>query len=61
MRKLLGEFDPSAADLLDGHRDLLRSLLEGADFVAFERDVNSYAFGEAQALLERAAAARGIG
>jgi signal transduction histidine kinase/CheY-like chemotaxis protein/CHASE3 domain sensor protein len=59
MRKQLGEFDPSAADALDSHRDLLRALLDG-EFAAFEAHVQGYAFGEAQALLERAAAARGI-
>jgi signal transduction histidine kinase/DNA-binding response OmpR family regulator/CHASE3 domain sensor protein/HPt (histidine-containing phosphotransfer) domain-containing protein len=60
MRKQLGEFDPSAADTVDAHRDLFRALLEGDDFAAFEGHVQGYAFGEAQALLERAAAARGI-
>jgi predicted HAD superfamily phosphohydrolase len=45
---------------VDAHRDLFRALLEGDDFAAFEGHVQGYAFGEAQALLERAAAARGI-
>jgi signal transduction histidine kinase/DNA-binding response OmpR family regulator/CHASE3 domain sensor protein/HPt (histidine-containing phosphotransfer) domain-containing protein len=60
MRELLGAFDPAAADVLDGHRDLFRALLGGDDLDAFEQHVNAYAFGEAQALLERATAARGL-
>jgi two-component system sensor histidine kinase/response regulator len=60
MRKLLGAFDPAATDILEARRDLFRSLLEGDEFAAFEQDVNGYAFGEAQARLERAAAARGM-
>jgi len=60
MHAHLGDFDPAATDLFDAHRDLFRALLEGEDFAAFEQHLQSYAFGEAQALLERAAAARGL-
>jgi signal transduction histidine kinase/DNA-binding response OmpR family regulator/HPt (histidine-containing phosphotransfer) domain-containing protein/CHASE3 domain sensor protein len=60
MRKQLGEFDPSAADVLESHRAAFRSLLTDDDFAAFERHIEGYAFGDAQALLDRAAAARGI-
>jgi len=60
MRKQLSEFDPGAADVLDANRDLFRSLLRGDDFAQFEQHVQGYAFGDAQALLERAATAHGI-
>jgi PAS domain S-box-containing protein len=60
MRKQLAEFDPGAADTLEANRELFRSLLGGDDFAEFEGHIQGYAFGEAQALLERAAAARGI-
>jgi signal transduction histidine kinase/DNA-binding response OmpR family regulator/HPt (histidine-containing phosphotransfer) domain-containing protein/HAMP domain-containing protein len=59
MRKQLSEFDPAAADVLEGHRELFRSLLHGDDFAEFERLIQGYAFGEAQALLERAAPVHG--
>ena len=60
MRKQLAEFDPAAGDVLESHRATFRSLLTADDFAAFERHIEGYAFGEAQALLDRAAAARGI-
>ena len=60
MRKQLNDFDPGAADLLEGHRDLFRVLLGGDDFTAFEGHIQGFAFAEAQALLERAATTRGI-
>ncbi|HXJ79892.1 MAG TPA: response regulator [Candidatus Methylomirabilis sp.] len=59
MRKQLAEFDPAATDVLEGNRDLFRSLLGEDDFTAFERHIQGYAFGEAQALLERAATPHG--
>jgi hypothetical protein len=61
MRKQLSEFDPAVADFLDANREAFRSLLQGDDFAEFERHVQGYAFGEAQALLEHAATVRGIG
>jgi signal transduction histidine kinase/DNA-binding response OmpR family regulator/HPt (histidine-containing phosphotransfer) domain-containing protein/HAMP domain-containing protein len=60
MRKQLSEFDPAAADVLEEHRDLFRSVIGGDGFAEFERHVQGYAFGEAQALLDGAAAARGL-
>ena len=60
MRKLLSEFDPAVADVLDGNRELFRALLPGDDFVQFEQHVQSYAFADAQALLGRGATARGV-
>ncbi len=59
MHKQLSEFDPAAADFLDAHREAFRSLLPGDDFAEFERHVQGYAFGEAQALLGRARPAAG--
>ena len=60
MRTQLGEFDPAAADVLDGHREAFRFLLPGSDFTEFEQHVQGYAFAEALALLERAATVHGI-
>ena len=60
MHKQLSEFDPAAADFLDAHREAFRSLLPGDDFAEFERHVQGYAFGEAQALLKARASSRGI-
>jgi signal transduction histidine kinase/DNA-binding response OmpR family regulator/HPt (histidine-containing phosphotransfer) domain-containing protein/HAMP domain-containing protein len=59
MHKQLSEFDPAAADFLESHRETFRALLPENDFVEFERHVRGYAFGEAQALLERARPAAG--
>src|SRR5262245_35464162 len=60
MRKQLGDFDPAAADVLERHRSAFRALLRDDDFAAFERHIEGYAFGDARALLDRAAADRGI-
>jgi len=60
MRKQLGEFDPGAADLLDGNREAFRFLLRGDDLAKFEEHVQGYAFADARALLERAATLHGI-
>jgi hypothetical protein len=60
MHKQLGDFDPGAADVLEGNRALFRALLSDGDFTTFEQHIQGYAFGEAQALLDRAAAARGM-
>jgi len=60
MRRQLSEFDPGVTDLLESNRDLCRFLL-GEHFAAFEEHIQGYAFGEAQALLERVVTAHGIG
>jgi signal transduction histidine kinase/DNA-binding response OmpR family regulator/HPt (histidine-containing phosphotransfer) domain-containing protein/CHASE3 domain sensor protein len=60
MRKHLSELDPGAAEVLEAHRELFRAFLGRDGFEEFERHVQGYAFGEAQALLEQAATARGI-
>src|SRR5262249_4319097 len=60
IRTQLGEFDPGAADILDGNREAFRFLLRGEDFAKFEAHVHGYAFAEAQALLDRAATVHGL-
>jgi len=47
MRQQLGELDPAAADVLDGHREAFRFLLRDDDFAEFEQYVHGYAFAEA--------------
>ena len=54
LKKLLVEFDPSAADFVDENRSALRPLFPDADWAEFETLVQSYSFAEAQARLERA-------
>jgi len=58
--KQLAEFDTAAAESLETHRATLASLFADGDFAYFEKQVQDYAFAEAQTLLERAAAAHGI-
>jgi two-component system sensor histidine kinase/response regulator len=58
--KQLSEFDAAAADGLEANRALFASLFSAEEFVQFEQYLQGYAFGEAQALLERAARARGV-
>jgi two-component system sensor histidine kinase/response regulator len=52
--KLLGAFDPSAADFLEANRPHLRGLLPAAAWTEFERHVRNYAFDEAKSLLDGA-------
>jgi two-component system sensor histidine kinase/response regulator len=58
--KQLSEFDAAAADGLEANRVLLASLFSAEEFRRFEQQLQGYAFGEAQALLERAARAHGV-
>ncbi len=60
MRGHLGESDAAAAECLERHRELFVSLFRPDDLGGFERHVQGYAFGEAQALLDEAARARGL-
>jgi two-component system sensor histidine kinase/response regulator len=60
MLKQLGEFDAAAADCLETNNAVFRSLFTGADFARFERRIQSYSFGEAQAQLEHAAKEGGL-
>jgi signal transduction histidine kinase/CheY-like chemotaxis protein len=56
----LAAFDTDAAESLETHRAALASLFSAEDFAQFEKQVQDYAFGDAQALLEQAAAAHGL-
>jgi signal transduction histidine kinase/CheY-like chemotaxis protein/HPt (histidine-containing phosphotransfer) domain-containing protein/CHASE3 domain sensor protein len=60
MRAQLSEFDPAATEVLEANREHFRWLLGAEDFGAFEGHVQGYVFGEAQALLDRAATAHGL-
>ena len=54
LRRLLGEFDPGAADYLEANRPHLRGLMPAGPWKEFERQVRNYAFDEAKALLDGA-------
>jgi signal transduction histidine kinase/CheY-like chemotaxis protein/HAMP domain-containing protein len=58
--KQLSEFDAAAADGLEANRALFASLFSAEEFGHFEQYLQGYAFGEAQALLEKAVRARGV-
>jgi signal transduction histidine kinase/CheY-like chemotaxis protein len=58
--KQLAEFDTSAAESLEAHRATLASLFPDGDFARFEKHVQDYAFADAEALLQQAAAAHDI-
>ncbi|HXJ57417.1 MAG TPA: response regulator [Verrucomicrobiae bacterium] len=60
LRQQLSEFDAGATETLEAHRALLASLFSAAEFGQFEQQVQGYAFGEAQGLLESVARARGL-
>jgi two-component system sensor histidine kinase/response regulator len=58
--RLLSEFDAAAGDDFEANRNVFASLFSATDLGRFEKLLQSYAFGEAQALLEEAARARGV-
>jgi two-component system sensor histidine kinase/response regulator len=58
MLKYLFDFDSAAVECLETNRNLLRSLFVPEEFVNFEKNVESFAFGEAQEQLSRAAGAK---
>jgi two-component system sensor histidine kinase/response regulator len=60
MNRCLTEFDPAAGECLDADRSAFRALFDAATLAQFERHVGSFAFAEAQALLDEAVRARGI-
>jgi two-component system sensor histidine kinase/response regulator len=60
MFQQLSEFDAAVSDEFEAHRALFASLFPAAELDQFEQHLQNYAFGEAQALLEKAAAARGL-
>jgi signal transduction histidine kinase/DNA-binding response OmpR family regulator/HPt (histidine-containing phosphotransfer) domain-containing protein/HAMP domain-containing protein len=60
MLKRLSEFDAAATDDFDAHRGLFASIFAPGELSQFEQHLRAYSFAEAQALLERAASARGL-
>ncbi|MCX6926627.1 MAG: response regulator, partial [Verrucomicrobia bacterium] len=54
LAKLLFEFDPGGAEFIEANQAALRSLFTDGTWVSFEKLVQNYAFGEAQAQLEQA-------
>jgi two-component system sensor histidine kinase/response regulator len=60
MRTRLADFDAAAGDILAVNRPVLAALFSAGDFAQFERHLQNYAFGDALALLETTARARGI-
>jgi PAS domain S-box-containing protein len=60
MLKQLSEFDAAVGDNFEKDRALFASIFSADEFAQFEKHLQGYAFGEAQALLETAARARGI-
>lgn len=54
LAKLLADFDPGAADFIEANLMTLRALFPSGDWPTFEKNVQSYAFAEAQAQLEQA-------
>jgi two-component system sensor histidine kinase/response regulator len=60
MFKQLSEFDAAVSDEFEAQRALFASLFSAAELEQFEQHLGNYAFGDAQALLEAAAKARGL-
>ena len=56
----LSNFDPTASECLEANRDLFRWLFTDDTFAAFAQQVDGFAFAEAQAALQKAAAERGL-
>ena len=56
----LSNFDPTAGECLEANRDIFRWLLTDDTFADFAQQVDGFAFAEAQAALQKAAAERGL-
>jgi HPt (histidine-containing phosphotransfer) domain-containing protein len=56
----LNNFDPSASECLEAHRDVFRSVLPEESFVAFEQQVGNFAFADALPGLQEAAKKKGL-
>jgi len=52
--QLLQAFDPGAMDFVESHHAMLWPLFTGTAWEQFEKQIQGYAFGDAQALLEHA-------
>jgi two-component system sensor histidine kinase/response regulator len=60
IKKQLSEFDAAATDTFEANRGVFASLFSSSELDQFEQHLQAYAFGEAQALLQTAARARGL-
>ncbi|MEI8342060.1 MAG: response regulator, partial [Verrucomicrobiota bacterium] len=60
MLKQLSEFDAAAADSIESNRALLSPLFPEGEFAGFEKRVQDYAFGEAEAQLDKIASEKGL-
>jgi HPt (histidine-containing phosphotransfer) domain-containing protein len=56
----LNNFDPTAGDCLEAHKDVFRSVLPADSFATFEQQVGDFAFGDALAGLQEAARKKGL-
>jgi two-component system sensor histidine kinase/response regulator len=56
----LNNFDPTAGDCLEAHKDVFRSVLPAESFATFEQQVGDFAFGDALAGLQEAARKKGL-
>jgi HPt (histidine-containing phosphotransfer) domain-containing protein len=54
LARLLSDSDAEAVEFVQAHRDALRPLFDATSWVEFDARVQSYAFADAQAQLERA-------
>jgi PAS domain S-box-containing protein len=54
LNSLLGEFDPGAADFIEANRALLQPLFTAEAWAPFAKQIEGYAFAEAQAILQQA-------
>jgi signal transduction histidine kinase/CheY-like chemotaxis protein/HAMP domain-containing protein len=60
LRTLLSQFDVGAMDWLRENEPSLRPLFNESEYQDFERSVDTYAFGDAQIMLERALETAGL-
>jgi HPt (histidine-containing phosphotransfer) domain-containing protein len=60
MIRHLNNFDPSASECLEAHRDVFRSVLPTESFAAFEQQMGDFAFADALAGLQEAAKKKGL-
>jgi signal transduction histidine kinase/DNA-binding response OmpR family regulator/HPt (histidine-containing phosphotransfer) domain-containing protein/HAMP domain-containing protein len=60
MARCLAEFDPAAVECLESDRSTFQALFDPATLAEFERHVGTYAFADAQGLLDAALLSHGI-
>jgi HPt (histidine-containing phosphotransfer) domain-containing protein len=56
----LNNFDPTARECLEAHRDVFRSVLPTESFAAFEQQLGDFTFADALAGLQEAAKKKGL-